>query len=167
MLAHVDRVAPVLAAQRHFRKPLLAYLAGGDLLTWLIAPVIYSLFVPLVLLDLWVTAYQWVGFTALSVPRVARGGYFVIDRHRLAYLNGLEKLNCTFCSYANGLFGYVREVSARTEQYWCPIKHARAVRHPHARYRRFVPYGDGRAYRRHLPHLRAALARSAPRPAPR
>lgn len=167
MLAHVERGTSVFVAQRHLRKPLLVYLAGGDLLTWLIAPVIYSLLVPLVLLDLWVSAYQWICFTALGIPRVARRGYFVTDRHHLAYLNTLEKLNCTFCSYANGLFGYVREVSARTEQYWCPIKHARVVRHPHGRYRRFVPYGDAQAYRRRLPDLRAALGRRARRPTAR
>lgn len=159
MLAHVERDARMSAAPRHLKKPLLAYLAGGDLLTCLIAPAIYSLIVPLVLLDLWVTAYQRICFTALAIPRVDRRGYVALDRHRLPYLNVLEKLNCTFCSYANGVFAYVREVSARTEQYWCPIKHAQAIRHPHGRYRRFVPYGDAQAYRQQLPGLRAAIGR--------
>jgi hypothetical protein len=72
-------------------------------------------------------------------------------------LNGIERLNCLFCSYANGVIGYVREITARTEQYWCPIRHRRRVRHPHGRYETFVPYGDRARYRRELPSLRAAL----------
>jgi hypothetical protein len=88
---------------------------------------------------------------------VPRRAYFVIDRHLLAYLNGIEKANCTFCSYANGLIGYVREVAACTEQYWCPIKHARAIVSPHQRYHLFVDYGDARGYRHELPAVRHSL----------
>jgi hypothetical protein len=68
-------------------------------------------------------------------------------------------MNCLFCSYANGLFAYVAEIAARTEQYWCPIKHARRVRGSHHRYDGFTPYGDGRAYRAELARLRAAIKR--------
>jgi hypothetical protein len=62
-----------------------------------------------------------------------------------------------FCSYANGLIAYVREVAARTEQYWCPIRHARRLRHPHERYEAFAGYGDPLAYREGLTGLREAL----------
>ena len=85
------------------------------------------------------------------------GRVTAVARHRLGYLNGVEKANCLFCSYANGLLAYVREVAARTEQYWCPIRHARLTRNPHSRYERFVPYGDAPGYRRGLPSLRAQL----------
>jgi hypothetical protein len=51
-----------------------------------------------------------------------RRAFFVLDRRKLAYLNGIEKVNRGYCSYANGLLAYVREVAARTEEYWCPIK---------------------------------------------
>jgi hypothetical protein len=87
----------------------------------------------------------------------ARWRYFAIDRHKLAYLNGIEKVSCTFCSYANGLIAYVREVAARTEQYWCPIQHARVVPAPHQRYQVFLDYGDAHGYRKDLPALRHAL----------
>jgi hypothetical protein len=82
-----------------------------------------------------------------------------MDRNRLGYLNGIERVNCTFCSYANGLLAYVREVAARTEQYWCPIKHARPVPAPHPRYHTFLDYGDAAGYRRRLTSLRGALPR--------
>ena len=47
--------------------------------------------------------------------------YFAIDRHKLAYLHGIEKVNCTFFSYANGLIAYLHEAAARTEQYLCMV----------------------------------------------
>ncbi len=112
------------------------------------------------MLDFWVTLYQSVCFPIYGIARMPRRRYFAIDRHKLAYLNGIEKLNCTFCSYANGLIAYVREVAARTEQYWCPIKHARTIPVPHSRYHLFFDYGDAERYRRALVPLRDALRRA-------
>jgi hypothetical protein len=103
--------------------------------------------------------YQAICFRAYGIPRVPRPLYIVVDRQHLAYLNGIEKLNCVFCGYANGVFAYVREVAGRTEQYWCPIRHARRVRTPHAHYREFVDYGDAEAYRKRLIPLRQELRR--------
>ena len=90
-----------------------------------------------------------------KVPTLVRAE--PLSRVKQAYLNGIEQLNCTFCSYANGLIAYVREVAARTEQYWCPIKHARVVSAPHQRYRVFLDYGDAHGYRKELPARRHAL----------
>ena len=58
--------------------------------------------VPFVLLDLFVTIYQAVCFPVYGIPKVERRTYLVFDRHHLAYLNALEKLNCAYCAYANG-----------------------------------------------------------------
>jgi hypothetical protein len=104
----------------------------------------------LVLLDLSVTIYQAVCFPAYGIEKVHRKDYLVFDRHHLAYLNALEKLNCAYCSYANGLIAYVREIAARTEQYWCPIKHARRVIGAHPHYSRFEDFGDAEGYRKRL-----------------
>ena len=147
-------------AHRRLRQSIPAYIREGSLLSLLTAPVIYSLLLPLLLLDLWTTAYQHVCFPIYGVALVPRGDYFAIDRHKLAYLNGIEKVNCTFCSYANGLIAYVREVAARTEQYWCPIKHARVVQTPHERYHLFFDYGDAKGYRGELTSLRHTLRRA-------
>ncbi|MEZ5287893.1 MAG: hypothetical protein R2712_24455 [Vicinamibacterales bacterium] len=154
----VRRDAHLRSEHRRHRRGVLAFLVGGDLASLVTAPVVYSLIVPLVVLDLWVAAYQAICFRAWGLARVRRRPYFAFDRRRLAYLNAVEQLNCAFCTYANGLFAYVREVAARTEQYWCPIRHARRVRDPHGRYPAFVPYGDAAAYRRELGPLRQALA---------
>ncbi|MBY0493403.1 MAG: hypothetical protein K2Y23_04255 [Cyanobacteria bacterium] len=147
------------ADHRRLRTGLWRYITRGGVTTLLSAPVIYSTIVPFVILDAWVSIYQAICFRAWALRRVRRRHYFVLDRHKLAYLNGLEKVNCLYCSYANGLIAYVREVAARTEQYWCPIRHARRVREPHGRYQAFAPYGDPVAYRADLPSLRAALKR--------
>ena len=144
-------------AHRLFRQGIPAYVREGSISSLLTAPVIYSLLLPFVLLDGWVTLYQYVCFPIYGIARVCRRRYFAIDRHRLQYLNGIEKMNCTFCSYANGVIAYVREVAARTEQYWCPIKHARTTPAAHHRYREFLEYGDAPGYRNDLPTLRRAL----------
>lgn len=157
---HLRRRARHLAdgsSDRRHRAPLLAYVLRGDLPTIVTAPVIYSLIVPFVILDLWVSLYQALCFRAWGVARVRRRDFFAIDRHKLGYLNGLEKANCVYCSYVSGLIAYVREVAARTEQYWCPIRHGRQVRGRHHRYAGFAPYGDGAAYREALLSLRAKL----------
>jgi hypothetical protein len=138
-----------------------AFVAQAPVRMFATAPVIYSLIVPLVLLDIWVSAYQAICFRAYRIPRVTRADYIVFDRQHLAYLNWIEALNCLFCAYGNGLIGYVREVSSRTEQFWCPIKHALRVSDPHRRYYEFLEYGDAEGYRTRLEAFRQKL-RDAP-----
>jgi hypothetical protein len=145
------------SAQRRFRVSVPAFLRTSSLRNLVTAPLVYSLALPLVLADVWLTTYQWICFPLYRIARVPRRGYFVIDRHKLAYLNPIEKLHCTYCSYATGLIAYIREIAARTEQYWCPIKHGRRVRAPHGLYPTFVDYGDGAGYRARGSELRAAL----------
>ena len=110
----------------------------------LTAPIIYSLILPLVLLDLFVTLYQAVCFRVYGIAPVRRRDHVAIDRHHLAYLNALQQLNCVYCGYGNGVLSYAREIAARTEAYWCPIKHARRVADPHDLMAGFADYGDGR-----------------------
>ena len=78
----------------------------------------------------------------------------MIDRHRLDYLNGIEKLNCVYCGYFNGLIAYIQEIAARTEQYWCPIKHANRIYTIHSRYHKFLEYGEYEDYQKKLAALR-------------
>jgi hypothetical protein len=59
--------------------------------------------------------------------------------------------------YANGLIAYATEIAARTEQYWCPIKHAHKVLGTHARYQRFLSYGESDQYQARLKQFRDAL----------
>jgi hypothetical protein len=150
----------VIARHRAVKTGLSRYVLGSRPLMVLTAPLIYSLIVPFGLLDAFVTVYQALCFRVYGVPRVRRRDYMIFDRGHLAYLNAIEKLNCVYCSYANGLIGYVREVASRTEQFWCPIKHARRVIAAHDHYGAFLDYGDAEAYRRELPILRQDLQKS-------
>jgi heat shock protein HspQ len=52
---------------------------------------------------------------------------------------------------------YGREVVGLTEQYWCPIKHARRVLQAHPHYHGFADYGDAEHFRAELARLRAEL----------
>jgi len=133
---------------------LRAYFADSRLLHILTAPFIYFCIVPALLLDLVVSVYQAVCFRAYGIPPVKRDAFIVIDRNNLQYLNAMEKLNCVYCGYFNGLIAYVQEIAARTEQYWCPIKHARKVAAIHSRYHKFIEFGDGEAYQQRLAELR-------------
>ena len=152
----------LLRRHRELRQKLLPYLFGAHPLVMLVSPVIYAGIVPFLLLDLFVSLFQAVCFPIYGIAKIKRSDYFVFDHHHLAYLNALEKLNCAYCSYANGLMAFAREIAARTEQYWCPIKHARRVIGTHARYALFDDYGDGEHYQARLAELRKALAKDEP-----
>lgn len=141
-------------AHRAYRVGFWRQLWQSDLATLLTAPIIYAMVVPFALLDLFLAVYQRTCFRAYGIPRVSRAEYIAFDRQHLAYLNPLEKLNCLYCAYANGMIAYAREIAARTEEYWCPIKHARAVRARHMRYLGFVAYGDASAFRARQDELR-------------
>ena len=108
-------------------------------------------------MDMVVSFYQAICFPIYGIPKVDRKDYIVIDRHYLSYLNGLEKMNCFYCGYFNGLIAYVQEIAARTEQYFCPIKHARKTRFVHGRYSKFLSYGDGVNYRKNIESVRRAF----------
>jgi hypothetical protein len=151
----------VLRRHRELKTALVSYIWNANLLVIITAPVIYAMIVPLVLLDLFVSVYQAICFPVYGIPKVRRADYFVFDRRHLAYLNALEKLNCAYCSYANCLIAYVREIAARTEQYWCPIKHARRVIGTHARYASFDDYGDAEGYQKRLAELREDLSKES------
>jgi hypothetical protein len=130
------------------------YFIDANPLMVLTAPVIYSLLLPVVLLDLFVMAYQAVCFPVYKIPKVRRRDYLIFDRHHLAYLNVIEKINCAYCSYANGAIAFAREVASRTEVYWCPIKHARRVLGPHPHYQGFADFGDAEGFRVKLKQMK-------------
>ncbi len=143
-----------LRQQRRYKVGLLGFLGRTRPLVALTAPLIYAGWIPFLLMDLFVTLYQSVCFPIYRIPRVRRTDYLVFDRADLPYLNAIEKFNCFYCSYGNGVAAYTREVAARTEQYWCPIKHARRIQAAHGRYPGFFEYGDAEAFRRGLERLR-------------
>ncbi len=144
-IKHLHRALKVRSAR---------YFIDANPLIVLSAPVIYSLIVPIALADLWVMAFQAICFPAYKIPKVRRRDYLVFDRHHLAYLNSIEKINCAYCSYCNGAIAFVREVASRTEVYWCPIKHARRILGPHPHYRGFADFGDADGFREKMEQMK-------------
>jgi hypothetical protein len=139
---------------RRLKTSLVRYVLHSRILAILTAPFIYACIIPFALLDLFVSMYQAVCFPVYGIPKARRRDYMSIDRNKLRYLNALEGLNCMYCSYANGLLAYVVEISGRTEQHWCPIRHARRIQNAHDRYAHFIPYGDASAYREGIDKVR-------------
>jgi hypothetical protein len=120
-------------------------------------PIIYSMIIPLLVTDLFITFYQLTCFPIYGIKKVRRSDYVVFDRQQLNYLNFIEKFHCTYCAYGSGMVCYISEIIARTEQYFCPIKHARKILGTHARYASFLDYGDAENYEEKLEKFRQAL----------
>ncbi len=128
-------------------------------------PIIYGMAIPLGVLDLLITLYQATCFPVYGIARVRRGDYIVFDRHQLGYLNFIERFHCEYCAYANGLIAYASEIFGRTEQYFCPIKHARKILGVHGRYAGFMAYGDSADFHARLEQYRLGCAKLGESPA--
>lgn len=147
------------ARERHQQlvKKFAHYLRDSRFMIVLTTPVIWSCLIPIALTDLFMSIYQAVCFPIYGIPKVKRSDYIHLDRRHLAYLNWAEKLNCEYCGYANGVFACATEIAARTEQYWCPIKHALRTKSMHSRYRFFFDYGDAEHYRQQIETVRRSF----------
>lgn len=133
----------------------IKYLSSFPVLAVLTIPFIWSMMIPALMVDIFVTIYQSVCFPIYKIPKVKRKDYVVMDRYNLFYLDRVEKINCLYCEYFNGVIGYTREIAARTEQFWCPIKHAKPQMDMHSRYEKFFDFGDFEAYRKELNERRS------------
>lgn len=123
-------------------------------------PIIYGMIIPMALLDLFISLYQFTCFPIYKIAKVRRSDYIVIDRQHLEYLNFIEKFHGSYCAYAAGLIAYVTEIVAKTEQYFCPIKHARKILGTHSRYAHFLDYGEATDYEVKLEEYRVKLAQT-------
>ncbi|MDQ7008966.1 MAG: hypothetical protein Q9M94_01595 [Candidatus Gracilibacteria bacterium] len=110
-------------------------------------PFIWIMLFPALILDFCLFIYQNTAIRLYKIPLAKRSDYIVFDRKQLAYLNWIQKINCIYCSYINGLFQYSVEVAGRTEKYWCPIKHARKKEGFHDWEKHFADYGDAEGFK--------------------
>jgi len=111
-------------------------------------PFIMMMIVPLVFFDFFLEIYHRICFPLYRIPLVERGKYIRYDRHKLNYLNWLEKIFCAYCGYANGLVHYGMVIAGETEKYWCAIKHQKNdgfVEPPH--HKEFAEFGDEKKFR--------------------
>jgi hypothetical protein len=158
----VEFESTVRAAHKKLKTNFFRWLVTNRPQNLITGPVIYAMIFPLMILDLCVSLYQWICFPVYGVAKVKRSDYIVFDRHQLSYLNFIEKFHCTYCEYGNGLVSYMAEILARTEEYFCPIKHAHKVLGTHARYKRFLEYGDAVDYAAKLEAYRVGLGPKTP-----
>ncbi|MDQ5970916.1 MAG: hypothetical protein QG603_693 [Patescibacteria group bacterium] len=127
---------------RSLRIPTWRYAVPRNIRHFLSIPFIYIMIIPVVILDFFLMLYNTTALPLYHIPKVARKDHFIFDRQFLAYLNMIQKINCVYCSYVNGLFSYASEIGARTERYWCPIKAAHRPKHYHTWYKDFADYGN-------------------------
>lgn len=155
----VEFESTIKAAHRKLKKNFFRWLVTNRPQNLITGPIIYSMIVPMVMFDLCVSFYQFACFPIYGITKVKRSDYMVFDRHQLGYLNFIEKFHCTYCEYGNGLMGYMSEILARTEEYFCPIKHAHKILGTHNRYNRFLAYGDAADYEAKLEAYRIGLGK--------
>jgi hypothetical protein len=99
------------------------------------------------LIHLSIFIYQAVGFRLYGLERVKFIDFVCFDREKLRYLGLIDKVNCAYCSYMNGVFGYISEIAHRTEYYWCGIKHKNQPDNPAFSYQsKFAKYGNQSEY---------------------
>lgn len=148
----------VREAHRRMKTNFFRWLISYRPQNLLTGPVIYAMIIPLVITDIFISFYQLTCFPIYGIKKVRRGDYIIFDRQQLGYLNFIEKFHCTYCAYGSGMIAYISEIVARTEQYFCPIKHARKVLGTHARYARFLEFGEAEDYEAKLEEFRQQLA---------
>lgn len=151
----------IKATHRKLKRSFFRWLITDRPQNLITGPIIYSMIIPLLITDLFVSFYQFTCFPIYGIKKVRRADYIIFDRQQLNYLNFIEKFHCTYCAYGSGMVAYISEIIARTEQYFCPIKHARKILGTHARYTRFLDYGDAKDYEARLEEYRRALSKDS------
>ena len=146
---------------RKLKKNFFCWLVTDRPQNLITGPIIYSMIIPLLVTDLFITFYQLTCFPIYGIKKVRRADYIIFDRHNLQYLNFIEKFHCTYCAYGSGMIAYISEIVARTEQYFCPIKHARKILGTHARYALFLDFDAAQNYEAKLEEHRVALNNEA------
>lgn len=149
----------VTQSNPRLKKSLLSMMLNNRPQNLITAPIIYSMIFPLLFFDLFISFYHASCFPIYQIEKVRRKDYIVFDRQHLAYLNFIEKFHCIYCAYGAGLIAYAGEIVGRTEEYFCPIKHAQKIACRHAHYAHFLEYGDAADIEERLKAFRIRLTR--------
>lgn len=115
----------------------------------ILGPIILTVIIPIVLLDLWVEFYHHVCFPLYKILLVKRKNHVQVDRHKLKYLTFVQKIYCAYCGYANGLTNYWVKIAGETEKYWCGIQHQKNNNFiPPAHHKDFADYNNKEDFKR-------------------
>jgi len=111
-------------------------------------PFIWAVLFPAMILDLFVEVYHRICFPLYGIPTAKRSNYIKIDRNKLSYLNIVDKVNCTYCGYGNGLAAYFVRIAGDTEKYLCGIKHKKYKNFEEPKHHKsFLEYGDEKNFK--------------------
>lgn len=110
-------------------------------------PFAWAMVIPFIFLDIMLYIYQQVVFYLYDLDYIKRSKYIKIDRHKLSYLDPIEKVNCAYCGYSNGLMAYASAIVAQTELYWCGIKHEKDPEFIEpSHHSKFLEYNDKKSF---------------------
>jgi len=113
----------------------------------LTTPLILLAIIPIMILDFYVEIFHRFSFPFYKIPYIKRNIYIRIDRHKLPYLNPLQKMYCVYCGYSNGVLQYWVRIFAETEKYWCGIKHKEGRDFvPQAHHSEFIQYNNNEEF---------------------
>jgi hypothetical protein len=114
-------------------------------------PFIWGMIFPIFFIHITAFIYQAIAFRLYGITPIKLRNYINFDREKLSYLSLIDKINCAYCSYANGVLAYVSEIAHRTEYYWCGIKHQNQPENPAFAYQeKFAKYGSKEEYEKVL-----------------
>jgi hypothetical protein len=151
----------IFAKQKENMKNIFAWFGEIPFLHLLTSPLVYGMIIPAIVLDMMLFIYQLAVSRVFKIKFDKRSNYIVFDRQYLGYLNLIEKFNCLYCSYFNGLMQYASSIAGRTELFFCPIKHAKKIAYKHEYYDAYLIYGDGDEYQKKLKKLRENFGNQA------
>ncbi len=79
------------------RIGLLRTTAGGFPMYWFLPTLVFVHAV------LELVFFQWIAKAVFGTARLRQKDFIILDRHRIAGIPFIDKLNCLYCGYANGL----------------------------------------------------------------
>ena len=121
---------------------LIALIKRSRPINLITGPIIYSMIFPLLILDAFVSFYQWSCFPIYGIPKLLRKDFIIFDRQELKYLDWISKFHCTYCAYGVGVVAFVGEVIGATEAYFCPIKHKSKQIHAAQKRSPYIPFDE-------------------------
>ena len=90
--------AAVQQAHRQLKNSFFRWLVTYRPQNLITGPVIYSMVIPMLVLDMCVIFYQVTCFPIYGVVKVRRSDHMVVDRQHFGYLNFIEKFHLTYCA---------------------------------------------------------------------
>ena len=117
-------------------------------------PFIYGMAIPMIIFHLFIEIYHRITFFLYGIEYVDMKKHFVFNRHSLLQLSLLQKINCIYCEYGNGLASYIKEIIGRTEAYWCPIKNGKNTKYTHKNYKFFMDKNEVKEFEKVRENIR-------------